>query len=241
MEASEYDPHSQPETSPAHDWVNGVNGVNGRHRELIERAQVQLRSSAFLLRSNGKADQAHRAVQFADWADLHLVNPQVAQSLKRVLADSMAVGQLVDGVLEFALEVLHAERGNVQLADPVTGELTIAAHCGFGSEFLDYFAVVADDGSACGRAAHQRAQVVIADVTADPGFAPHRDIAAASGFRAVQSTPLSSEDGRLVGMVSTHYPRPVVLPGRELAIMRRLGPLIGEQLGTLLRPPRVAH
>ena len=44
------------------------------------------------------------------------------------------------------------------------------------------------------------AQLVISDVTTDPGFGPHREIAAASGFRAVQSTPLIDEAGRLVGV-----------------------------------------
>lgn len=39
------------------------------------------------------------------------------------------------------------------------------------------------------------AQTVVADVRSDPGFAPHREIAAA-GFRAVQSTPLTHYAGR---------------------------------------------
>jgi hypothetical protein len=70
---------------------------------------------------------------------------------------------------------------------PGPGSLRIVAASGFGTEFLGYFAVVDDDSSACGRTATERAQTVIADVNTDPAFAPHREIAAASGFRAVQS------------------------------------------------------
>jgi len=51
--------------------------------------------------------------------------------------------------------------------------------------------------------------VVIADVREDPRFAAHREIAANSGFQAVQSTPLVDQDSRLLGMLSTHYPAPV--------------------------------
>jgi hypothetical protein len=145
-----------------------------------------------------------------------------------------ALGILLDEVLEFALTLLHAERGNVQLADPLTGVLRIAAQRGFGSEFLEYFADVADDGSACGRAAQDHAQVVITDVTTDPGFAPHREIALASGFRAVQSTPLVNRAGHLVGMVSTHYPEPTTLPRRDLQIASRFGALAAESLTTVL-------
>jgi len=163
--------------------------------------------------------------------------PQAAQVLHQALRDSRAaptLGAMLDQVLESALTLLHADRGNVQLADPATGALRIAAQRGFSPEFMDYFAAVTDDRSACGRAAQRHAQVVIADVTTDPGFAPHREIALASGFRAVQSTPLLNRAGHLVGMVSTHYPQPTTPPRRDLQIARRFGALAGESLSTLL-------
>ena len=163
--------------------------------------------------------------------------PRAIQMLHGALQDPHAappLGALLDEVLEFALTLLHAERGNVQLADPATGELRIAAQRGFGPEFMEYFAAVTDDRSACGRAAHQHAQVVITDVATDPGFAPHRDIALASGFRAVQSTPLLNQEGQLVGMLSTHYPRPTTPPRRDLQIVSGFGALVGESLSTLL-------
>src|SRR5215471_9247028 len=112
----------------------------------------------------------------------------------------------VDRVLAAALALSAAERGNVQIREP-TGELRIAAQRGFAREFLDHFAVVDNDGSACGRAAEKASQTVIVDVNKDPAFEPHRPIAAASGFRAVVSTPLITDAG-LVGVVSTHFPRP---------------------------------
>jgi len=63
----------------------------------------------------------------------------------------------------------------------------IVAQSGFSSEFLEYFAVVDGGGAAFGRAAGTGAQAVIVDVRTDPGSAPHREVAAAAGFRAVQS------------------------------------------------------
>jgi len=177
--------------------------------------------------------------------------PQAAQVLAAPLPDggaAAALGVLLDEVLEFALTLLGAELGNIQLADPATGALKIAAQRGFGREFMEYFAAVTDDRSACGRAAQRHAQVVITDVTADPGFAPHRDIALASGFRAVQSTPLVNRAGHLVGMLSTHYPRPATPPRRDLQIISRFGALAGESLSTLLHraqadalPPTLAR
>jgi GAF domain-containing protein len=130
--------------------------------------------------------------------------------------------------LEDALSLLHADRGNVQIVDPVTGSLVLVLQTGFSDEFLEYFAVVDDDGSACGRTALKHAQTVVGDVNTDPGFAPHREMAAASRYRAVQSTPLVDLTGQLVGVLSTHYPLPYVPPARDLGLMRRLGELIGQ-------------
>ena len=131
----------------------------------------------------------------------------------------------VDRVLAAALAVSAAERGNVQIREP-TGELRIAAQRGFAREFLDHFAVVDNDGSACGRAAEQAAQTVIVDVNEDPAFEPHRSIAVASGFRAVVSTPLITDSG-LVGVVSTHFPRPHRPSAHELRSLQQLGRIAG--------------
>src|SRR5215472_2722860 len=213
--------------------------ADGRRRDVLERAERVFRSSALVLRANGRSAGARHVEQFADLARFHLDEP--ALTAIQPGDDSQpgsGLAALLEEVLDFALELLHTDRGNVQLADPVTGALSIAAHRGFDAEFLDYFAVVRDEAaSACGRAAQQGAQVVIADVRTDPGFAPHREIAAASGFRAVQSTPLVASDGRLVGMLSTHYPRPATLTSRDLLLVRRFGTQIGNRLGRLLMSP----
>ena len=143
-------------------------------------------------------------------------------------------------VLEGALSLAGAERGNLQLVNRATGALIIVAEHGFGSEFLEYFAVVDDHGSACGRAARRHVQTVIADVTTDPGFAPHREIAAASSFRAVLSTPLTDRDGRLIGVVSAHYRRPYRPLWRDRQVMERYGQLAGWLVAEHLAgaPPR---
>jgi GAF domain-containing protein len=161
--------------------------------------------------------------------------PGAAQSLdgRGQVLPPVGFSVLEDG-LEDALSLLHADRGNVQIVDPVTGSLVLVMQAGFSDEFLEYFAVVKDDGSACGRTASQHAQTVIGDVNTDPGFAPHREIAAASRFRAVQSTPLVDQSGQLVGVLSTHYRRPYLPPARDLGLMRRLGELIGQAFETSL-------
>jgi len=40
--------------------------------------------------------------------------------------------------------------------------------------------------------------------------------------------------GHLVGMLSTHYPRPTTPPRGDLQIVSRFGALVGESLSTLV-------
>ena len=141
-------------------------------------------------------------------------------------------------VLECALRVTGADLGNVQLVDPDDGSLRIVAHAAFDNEFLEYFAVVDDVHSACGRAAQQARQVVVRDVTTDPAFRPHLGIALSSGFRSVQSTPLIDQRGTLVGMVSTHFREVNGVSEFDLQLATFTARVAGAMLGSqTCRPP----
>lgn len=205
---------------------------------VLEETEVALRKSARRLRECGQEDRARRAERFAAWARFDLDEPRVAQQLYAAAARLRGVGQLeprAGQALETVLSLARADRGNVQLAD-ASGALRIIAQHGFDQEFLDHFAVVDDDRSACGRAARHRAQLVIADVTTNPDFTPHREAAAAAGFRAVQSTPLIDKGGRLIGVVSTHYRCPYAPPARDMVIIKRYADLVGQVLARSLDP-----
>lgn len=115
----------------------------------------------------------------------------------------------LEQLLAMALTMHCTDLGNIQLVDRQAGALAIVAQRGFGLDFLEYFrAVDGQDETACGRAMHAREPVLIADVAVDSCFAVHRSIAGSAGFRAVQSTPLMSRGGTLLGILSTHFRRP---------------------------------
>ena len=164
-----------------------------------------------------------------DAATAHLLQHAAAQLAAGWPADVAATT-----ILDETMALTGADLGNVQLVEPAAHTLRIAASAGFGQDFLDHFAVVADDTSACGRALADRRQAVIADVDADDEYAPHRDVAAASRFRAVQSTPLIDIDGNLVGVVSTHFPYPGPPSARALEVTRLYGLVAGEALARSL-------
>jgi DNA-binding NarL/FixJ family response regulator len=112
-------------------------------------------------------------------------------------------------VLEFAVDLLKADKGNVLLFEEAQNELRLANSIGFSKEFHERFASLPSDSpTACGRAFQRRERVVVEDIFIDPDFAKLGEKTQLFGFAAVQSTPLRGRDGRLFGILSTHYNRP---------------------------------
>ncbi|MFI9504732.1 GAF domain-containing protein [Nocardia sp. NPDC052566] len=194
--------------------------VRAAHRAADPRAAV------------GTATLTARAEHFADAVRFAGERPEAMRRLHQMtarLCDGSTVDALLPGVLEAAMALTGADFGDVQLLDPATGMLLLTTEAGFDAEFCEYFAVVDDDGSACGRAA-RTGQTAIFDVTTDPGFAPHRDIGASAGFRGVQSTPLLDYSGRVVAMVSTHFRQPHRPSDEDLRLLRLYGDFAGEAI-----------
>ena len=115
----------------------------------------------------------------------------------------------LDDILRTAVAVDGADYGDVQWYEPETSALHLVAAQGFDEEFLTYFAVVADVSTPCGLAAQKGTITILEDTETDPGFAPHRAIAARANFRSARSVPLRAHSGQLLGMLSTHWREPL--------------------------------
>ena len=112
-------------------------------------------------------------------------------------------------VLEVAVALLKADKGNVLLFEEAQKELRLANSIGFSREFHERFAVLPSDSpTACGRAFQRQERVVVEDIFADPDFSKLGEKTQEFGFAAVQSTPLRGRNGRPFGILSTHYDRP---------------------------------
>jgi PAS domain S-box-containing protein len=123
---------------------------------------------------------------------------------------STSLAQGLDEIIRNAIALVGAAKGNVQIANPHAGTLSLVAHRGFEPDFLRAVASVSieDAGTACGRAITGRAPVAIEDVETDEAYAPHRAIARQAGYRAVVSVPLFAADGSTLGAVTIHFPEP---------------------------------
>ena len=159
-------------------------------------------TALFAQRKEAEADlrdsEGRLAKKSAALASLHEIGSRLWQ--KRDLRHAL------DDILAGAIELLGADMGTIRILDSQRGVLKIEAHRGFNQYFLDFFSEVSAAGdSPCGRALRSGERMVIADVEADKPFAPFRPLARAAGFRAVQSTPIMSREGALLGTLATHF------------------------------------
>ncbi len=176
--------------SPLHDANGRIVGASKIARDITQRKQAE--------------------------RQLALVNDQLAEELRGTRA-LHELGQrlialrdwrsLLNEILQAARTITGAEMGNIQLVDSL-GALRIEAQHGFQREFLEFFnSVRQDETSACGVALARRDRIVIEDVEKSPIFAetPALQVMLNAGVRAVQSTPMITHAGAVVGMLSTHY------------------------------------
>ncbi len=129
------------------------------------------------------------------------------QQVSTRLLQAGEVSLLLYDILDAAIEITGAQMGNIQLLEGDV--LRITAHRGFAPSFLEFFGTVRGEQAACGTALQRGERVIVDDVVTSPIFAGTSALGAmvAAGARAVQSTPLVSRSGRVLGMFSTHYQR----------------------------------
>jgi PAS domain S-box-containing protein len=123
-------------------------------------------------------------------------------------------------VLDTVMELLNADLGYIQLYDSDNGKLRIAAQRGFEPSFLEHFSEIdASDAVASGRALAARQQIIIEDTDKEPAFRTGLEWAVQAGFRAAQTTPLIVGDGKVVGVLSTHFRTPRQFSAHDLRLL----------------------
>ncbi len=128
-------------------------------------------------------------------------------------------------ILDTAIFVTAADKGKLQLIDPISGCLVIRAQRGFDQSFLDYYSYVHEESDVtCGAALRKAQRVSVEDVATSDMLCGTRarEVLLNAGVRAVQSTPLLNGAGRVIGTLCTHFSRPTYLGEPELSLINVL-------------------
>jgi PAS domain S-box-containing protein len=174
---------------------DGRYGLVCYFRDISEQVRARERATAAESESRERAEVLARLYSLAE-----LCAPPNAQT-KECLEEALAL----------ALWITGAHKGTVHLHEDEHGTLDLAVHKGLASVFVEFFKCVTDEvAAAFGVAFHSGARVIVEDITTSPIFAGKDtlNVLLGAGIRAVQSTPLRSGHGHVVGIVSTHFDKP---------------------------------
>jgi signal transduction histidine kinase len=182
-----------------------------------------------------RSSQQQLTAELADTKLLQTISAELSverepTALYEKLADAAATIMRSDFS---SLQMLHTDRG-------VDGELRLLSSRGFTDEAKQFWHWVRPDSrSTCGAALRSGARVLVPDVERSELMAGSDDLATcrATGIRAVQTTPLISRDGVMVGMISTHWRQPYEPGERDL----RLLDILARQAADLIERSQAAE
>jgi PAS domain S-box-containing protein len=121
------------------------------------------------------------------------------------------LNSLYNRILDAAMSLMSSDMASIQLLDPERDQLQLLAWKGFHRQSAAFWEWVhLDSASTCGLALSTGCRMAVADIETCEYMAGTADLDEyrRSNIRAVQSTPLVSRSGQVVGMISTHWREP---------------------------------
>lgn len=209
-----------------------VLGADGELRWVASRGRVERDDDGRAIRFAGavvditdrkRAEEALRESEAQLAQDL--ADARLLQRISTRLETEEDTGALYEAVLDAAVGVMRADFASMQMLYPERGEggeLLLLASRGFSPQAVAFWEWVRpSSASTCGAVLRSRERVMVPDVEDWLPMAGTADLAAyrETGIRAVQTTPLVSRSGTLVGMISTHWSEPHQPAERDLRLL----------------------
>jgi two-component system, cell cycle sensor histidine kinase and response regulator CckA len=156
------------------------------------------------------------------------------QQVATQLMTAQGTEVLYDQVLDTALAILRADFASIHIFYPergTHGELQFLSHRGLNAQAARHWEWIrASTRTTCGEALRTRQRVAIPDIRNSDLMAGSGNVERylGAGIRSIQTTPLISRTGALLGMVSTHWRERHDLSGGELRALDVLARLAAD-------------
>ncbi len=164
--------------------------ITSRHQENEEREREAR------LREGLRQSEADLARELADTKRLQ----EVSSHLIEAGSDEALYGRVLDA----AMAIMRADCASIQVLEPQSQVLRLLGHKNFHPGSAKFWERVSSStSSTCGAALREGRRQLQQDL--DSFQHGDREAFRLSGLVSVQSTPLTARDGRVIGMLSTHW------------------------------------
>lgn len=195
----------------------------------IERAGLITQTAGVIISRFHETEERHKAevalIETQKQLQAELADSELLREISLELAGEDGEDRLYQKVVEAAAKIMKSDVCTVQILHPdrgVSGELQMLASTGLDAHGVEYWKWVrGDSGCTCGEVLRTGKRAIAEDVETCSFMAgtPDREVLLGGGIRAGQTTPLITRDGRLVGMISTHWAQPHRPSERELRML----------------------
>jgi signal transduction histidine kinase/CheY-like chemotaxis protein len=154
--------------------------------------------------------------------EAELADTQLLQRFSAELVHEDDIEALYGKIMATVAQVMRSDFASMQMYFAERNELLLLAFQGFSPAAAQFWKWVrADSSCTCGFALKRRERVIAPDVLHCDLMQGTDDQQAyvEAGIRAVQSTPLLTRTGKLVGMISTHWRQPHQPSERQLRLL----------------------
>jgi PAS domain S-box-containing protein len=185
-----------------------------------KRTEEALRSS---IRERKRSEEELRRNEAQMAAEL--TETKLLQSISAQLVNGQAIEALYQKIVDAAVMIMRSDFGSMQMLYPERGnggELLLLAFHGFNAQAAKFWKWVnVDSPCSCGAALRASKRVIVPDVERCDFMAgtDHLKTYRHTGIRAMQTTPLLSRGGNIVGMISTHWRKPHKPSERDLRLL----------------------
>jgi PAS domain S-box-containing protein len=187
-----------------------------------------------------RAEEALRGKEAQLEAELD--DTKMLQGISAEMIHHNNVKTLYEKIMDAAVAIMRSDFASMQMLFPERGsggELCLLAFRGFNPQAAKFWEWVrADSESTCGVALRTGKRAIAPDVEKCDYMAGTQDLATylQTGIHSVQTTPLFSRSGKMVGMISTHWRKPHEPSERDL----RLLDILARQAADLLERSETA-
>nr|WP_315250722.1 ATP-binding protein [uncultured Duganella sp.] len=190
----------------------------------IEDGTAELRKALAVVEA--QKHELESALRMRDEVQLQLEteleDARLLHSISAMLIDEDTVDILYQKLVDAATLVMRSDFGSMQRYDEEQGKLQLIATRGLNDAAIDFWQWVHPGrATTCGRALALCERVIVPDFEDCDFIAGSDDLAEfrKAGVRAAQSTPLLTRNGRLVGMITTHWTRSCQPRERDLQLL----------------------
>lgn len=195
----------------------------------IERAALVTQAAGVIISRFKEAEERRKAekslLDTKKQLEAELADSELLRQISLELAGDDGEDGLYQKLVSAAAQIMKSDVCTVQFLHPErgpAGELEMLASTGLDARGVEYWKWVrGDSGCTCGEVLRTGKRAIAEDVESCSFMAgtPDRDVLLGGGIRAGQTTPLITRDGKLVGMISTHWGEPHQPTERELRML----------------------